>query len=41
MVKKLLPSIQTRNIIYVNEFIYAGIKIVCDKIAIFQRNQNI
>ena len=39
-VNKLLPNIPTSNVTELNKLIYAGVKLVCDKIGIPQRNPN-
>ena len=39
-VKKLLTNISTCNIIELNELIYAGAKLVCDKSGFSRRNPN-
>ena len=39
-VNKLLPNILTDNITELNELIDAGMKLVCDKISVPQRNPN-
>ena len=39
-VNRLLPNIPTVNISEINQLIYSGAKLVCDKIGISRRNPN-